>query len=129
MLTGLSHAQNWCPPGATWTYYMQASWGEGYYDLLYAGDTLLGGELGQKIYSSSNFYYVDIGTVMVDPPQYYITTRRDTDMVWWWEPDLMVWDTLYNFGAIPGDRWLPRTSLEYVRRMSGSKWSTQAGSS
>lgn len=103
----LTSAQNWCPPGATWTYYMQASWGEGFYEHLYAGDTLLGGLVGQNIHSTSTIFYLDIGAAVVDPPHYYITTRRDTDIVWWWEPDLMAWDTLYDFAASPGDKWLP----------------------
>jgi hypothetical protein len=100
-------AQNWCAPGATWNYATQASWGEGCYEHLYVGATLLGGVIGQNIFTASNFYYVDLGAVVYEPPHYYITTRWQDDIAWWWVPDLMDWDTLYNFGAVPGDKWLP----------------------
>ncbi|HMC97871.1 MAG TPA: T9SS type A sorting domain-containing protein [Flavobacteriales bacterium] len=98
-------AQNWCPPGATWTYGLNGSWGEGYYQCIYAGDTLLGGLVGQNINQHQHIYYTDIDSLMDGPTAYYITTRRDTDIVWWWN-DQQSWDTLYWFGA-PGDKWLP----------------------
>lgn len=100
-------AQNWCPPGATWTYGLQASWGEGYYELTYVGDTLLGGLIGQNINSRQHFYFNDVDSVIDGQSIYYTTTRRDTDIVWWWEPTLLTWDTLYWFGAVQGEKWLP----------------------
>lgn len=46
-----SHAQSWCPPGATWTYEYDLVLG-GYYGVQrveYVGDTLLGGYTAQRL--------------------------------------------------------------------------------
>lgn len=107
LLPLLACAQNWCPPGATWTYGMQADWGEGYYQLTYVSDTLLGGEIGQTIHSQQHFHHYDVDSVIVGASEYYVTTRSDADLVWLWRANAMTWDTLYWFGAVPGDHWLP----------------------
>ena len=103
----LAFAQSWCPPGATWTYGLQTSWGVGYFELSYAGDTLLGGSIGKKI-NNRQHYYSYAGDSIVDGAAFYYTaTRYEAGIVWWWRPDEATWDTLYWFDAVPGDGWRP----------------------
>lgn len=100
-------AQSWCPPGAMWTYQFDG-WGADYrMEYRYAGDTLFEGRMTKKsiwAVSGSMFGnpYHDTGT------EY---TAVEEDVVYGWAADwatgVPTWDTLYWFGAMPGDRWYP----------------------
>lgn len=100
-------AQSWCPPGATWTYnagmYLQ-----GYHQLTYVGDTLIGGEQAQVIdqYSAVQFPLPD-PPYWTEPQISYspvaMITRTEDDVVSLWQDNQ--WDTLYWFGASIGDHW------------------------
>ncbi len=106
--------QNWCPPGATWLYETgdpMASFGSVQYT--YAGDTLVDGWSAQKI-KGMGYYVVSVGefadTVHTTEPD--VLTRTDGDLVYFWMADPQAWDTLYWFGAVPGDRWNPGWDCE-----------------
>ncbi|MBL7963730.1 MAG: T9SS type A sorting domain-containing protein [Flavobacteriales bacterium] len=107
----LAAAQSWCPPGATWTYRMQATWGEGYYELAYAGDSLVAGQPAQKITSLSAYHYYADDTTIVTEPLHYTLTVAMGDLVGWWDMNALSFDTLYDFAATPGDHWLPPNAV------------------
>lgn len=94
-------AQSWCPPGATWTYTYTNGWTvNGVARFTYVADTVIAGTPAQKI-----TWHVD-GTQMgspisVDNPPIFTSVNGDlvnilTDAGF---------DTLYYFGAVPGDGW------------------------
>ena len=100
-------SQNWCPPGATWTYdYLGFVGIQGYTVMSYSGDTLLGGEVGQKISSYSVGVSVDQEIDTLIYPGWLITSHTG-DLVSVWSGLHQSWDTLYNFAAGPGDSWAP----------------------
>lgn len=104
-------AQSWCPPGATWTY--EAGMGlAGFNRMTYTHDTLIDGFTAQIIdqYSAIQFPQPPPGPTFGGPPNISYTpvaviTRSDSDAVYILTG--AVWDTLYWFGAVPGDHWYP----------------------
>ncbi len=107
---GSLRAQQWCPPGAEWSFtYHAMDWSNGVTHngvLLskYTGDTLVGGHLAQRI--SSTLYYEVSGAegsvTTAWPPRY---TRLADDVVYIWDLWAEQYDTLLWFGAGPGDQW------------------------
>jgi hypothetical protein len=105
LVAHLANAQSWCPPGAKWTYEYANVLG-GYYGVQrveYVSDTLLGGYTAQRLdqtdvvapLGSTNF------TVY---PSFSLYTRYDNEVVFIWDND-GAYDTLFWFGAVPGDHW------------------------
>ncbi|HRH70933.1 MAG TPA: T9SS type A sorting domain-containing protein [Flavobacteriales bacterium] len=105
LLPLLACAQAWCPPGATWTYEYNLVLG-GYYGVQrveYVGDTLVGGYTAQRLdqtdvvapFGSTNFQAY---------PSFSLFTRYDNEVVYIWD-NTSAYDTLFWFGASPGDRW------------------------
>lgn len=100
-------SQTWCPTGAEWTYsysyvYPQAN---GYVVLKYMGDTLLNSMIYKKL--NGTFYGTNAaygsGTVTLQHEKYYIRQNNKLVHVYnGFTPD----DTLFNFNAVPGDKWL-----------------------
>lgn len=92
-------AQNWCPPGATWTYSYFDGWaGAGITRYVYAGDTLIDGSPCQRI---DQFVELESGTIYDMPAS--VITKVDGDLI-----SILTgtgFDTLYWFGAAPGDHW------------------------
>ena len=114
-LTIPGQAQSWCPPGATWTYNAGMALA-GFHRMTYTHDTLIGGFNAQIIdqYSAIQFPQPPPGPTFGGPPHISYTpvaviTRSDSDAVFILTGS--VWDTLYWFGAIPGDRWFPPHAL------------------
>ena len=107
VVTGLTlSAQNWCPPGATWTYdshgFVMLQYG--YTTLTYASDTLLGGFTGQVILGQT----VGINSEQeLDSIPNGAITRHEGHVVYTWSHFAQAWDTLYNFAAVPGEHWQP----------------------
>ena len=101
-------AQNWCPPGATWTYSITDdvpyAW-HGFLVVTYARDTLWGGHPGQVFSSHAVMVLGDLGFTSV--------SDVDVSNITWVEGDVVhaptTWDTLYNFAAVPGDFWYGST--------------------
>ena len=99
-------AQNWCPPGATWAYEYDLVLG-GYYGVQrveYVGDTLLGGYAAQRLQQTDVVAPVGTTDFVVYPSTFYIHTRYDNGVVYIWD-NVNAYDTLFWFGAAPGDRW------------------------
>lgn len=104
-----SHAQTWCPPGATWTYNAGLLL-QGYQRLSYVGDTLIDSYVAQKIdrYFAAQYPQPPPGPLFSGPPELHYSplvaiTRVENDVVYIREET--EWDTLFWIGAVPGDRW------------------------
>ena len=99
-------AQIWCPPNATWKWNTSSFEREGRTERHYVGDTLIDGRTAQRIHVTG-FSVNTTGTpdtLFID--QYRFTSiENDVVLLWsiWNGPP--EWDTLYWFGAMPGDRW------------------------
>lgn len=103
LLPLLACAQSWCPPGATWTYGLDAFGSYGYEQYTYAGDTSLGGLPGQRIdllVGMSSFF-----NEQQDFNHYpaSLITGLHGDVVSQWSDVYQGWDTLFWLGAVPGD--------------------------
>ncbi len=101
-------AQSWCPPGATWTY--NAWWPMAGYDRMsYVGDTVIDGYESQIIdrYRANQYPLPPPEGGWTEPIIEYtyaaILTRHADDVVYIRSDSN--WDTLYWFGAAPGDHW------------------------
>lgn len=104
-------AQQWCPPGAVWTYRYQ-DWGGGSSvdyraEYRYTGDTMYNGVLAHRVETTL------AGTAYGQPISGAGTeyTANEDGVIWiWstpWDGGTPGWDTLYWFGAQVGDRWWP----------------------
>lgn len=96
-------SQSWCDNGANWKYsFFSASYAEGYVEVNYTGDTVINGQLSNKldkhlyIYNYFNSQYEDYGI----GEEY---TYESNGIVYLWYEN--AWDTLYNFNASIGDSW------------------------
>ncbi len=105
VLTLTCQAQNWCPPGAKWTHEYADVLG-GYFGVQrveYVGDAILGGYSAQQLMQTH--VVAPWGTTDYAP---YTTlslfTRYADDIVFIWD-NVSAYDTLFWFGAEPGDRW------------------------
>ena len=101
----LACAQSWCPPGATWTYEYDLVLAD-YYGVQrveYVGDTLLGGHTAQHL-EQTDVVAPSGSTNFQAYPAFPLFTRYDNDVVYIWD-NTGVYDTLFWFGAAPGDRW------------------------
>jgi len=103
-------AQSWCPPGAEWSHDYQAiNWTTGETHVgtklaWYAGDTTIAGHAAQRI--KMHLFYEVIGTgQQFSQSAGTVHTRYAEDVVYQWEPSAGQFDTLFWFGAVPGDHW------------------------
>lgn len=100
-----SHAQSWCPTGATWTFEYANILG-GYWGVQrveYVGDTIVGGYVAQEL--RQTHVVAPWGTTDYAPystPSFY--TRYDEDIVYVWDGS-SAYDTMVWYGAAPGDQW------------------------
>lgn len=111
-LAQLACAQSWCPPGATWTYEAELFYA-GFTRMTYTGDTIVDGYTAQIIdrYSALQPPQPPPGPTFSGPPvisyiPVAVITRSQDDVVYTWE--MGSWDTLYWFGAAPGQGWTAR---------------------
>ena len=86
----------------------------GYTRVYYAGDTVVGGLPGQRLaeqhaeqaWGSQDIYSYQHPTAMI--------TRASNGVVHVWSMELETWDTLYWFGAAPGDGWQRAHDVPFV---------------
>ena len=109
LLPLLAAAQSWCPPGATWTY-EAGMFLAGFTRMSCTGDTLVDGYTAQIIdrYSAVQYPQPPPGPIFSGPPVVSYTpvaviTRAEGDVVFTLQGG--EWDTLYWFGAAPGQGW------------------------
>lgn len=101
LLTLFIRAQIWCPPGAEWTYTFTNGWTvDGFARFTYAGDTTIGSIPSQvlSMHAEGDLFGSPFSE---DYGPYY--TALDGDLVSIWTTT--GFDTLYYFGALPGDHW------------------------
>lgn len=97
-------AQSWCAPGARWHHnYVNVSIGDvGYSVTEYLGDVLFEDSVCERLTVTNHIYSYQTQNSFVEGPfTWHTTTTVDVVYVW----DGTVFDTLYNFAAVPGDRW------------------------
>ena len=100
--------QSWCPPGATWTYEGAISQYTTNRITRYVGDTILGGENAQTLFTVHQFIHpVTQAVDTFGGEGTYSWTRASGEVIWLWSATESAWDTLYNFGAAPGSEWGP----------------------
>lgn len=101
----MAAAQSWCPPGAVWTFeYTNILGGySGVQRVEYTADTLLGGFTAQRLDQTD--VVAPWGTTNYTVyPSFPLFTRHDNEVVFIWDNN-SAYDTLFWFGAVPGDHW------------------------
>lgn len=102
------YAQSWAPPEAVWYYNFFGLSGQGYVRITYVQDTIINGvsckQLNKRLYQENTFtgtvQSYNIGSVFTYENNGVVFIRYSG-----------VFDTLYNFNAIPGESWhVPGTS-------------------
>lgn len=102
----LSMAQNWCPPGATWKHAMYGFQCVGYSDLIYIGDTVIQSKTCKKInhrFIGYNPMFAPTGTVNDSITNHL--TYENNKVIYYFNINSQ-FDTLFNFNAAIGDKWL-----------------------
>ncbi|MBX2978058.1 MAG: T9SS type A sorting domain-containing protein [Flavobacteriales bacterium] len=107
--TLISTAQEWCTPGAKWSYQIDGWFIQTQDTYTYLADTFYEGRMAQKIQVHS------LGTLLGSIPPEEVDeiwtefTAVEDGIVWIWKTygGTPSWDTLYWFGAQVGDRWWP----------------------
>jgi hypothetical protein len=96
-------AQSWCPPGATWWHsYGSIGGGSGYVNTIYHGDTVIDGLTCQRLQGAVHAWNIqDEVPITLPAATYHTTVVGDLVMV----VQQGVLDTLFHFGAVPGDKW------------------------
>jgi len=115
LFTYAAAAQVWAPEGAVWHYQFAIMFdATGYVRFEVAGDTVINGQDTRKINRSTHYYSFSAqqyGAYAMAP----IYTHSGEGIVWVYIPALAVFDTLYDFNAVPLSRWLlPHMPTPYV---------------
>ncbi len=98
--------QNWCPPGAEWTYGFYNQQASGVTRAWYSADSVVGGYNAQRIDQTIHAYqpvfpFGEPFTQELNP----LFTRSENEVVYIWDGVSSTYDTLFWFAAIPGQRW------------------------
>ncbi len=100
-VSSLLNAQSWCPPGAEWSNTFSNGWTfEGFARFTFSGDTIIGSLPSQKIQLHAEGLNFGDPTAW-DLGPYFTTVDGDLVSIW----TAAGFDTLYHFGAVPGDHW------------------------
>lgn len=104
-LSVTGQAQSWCPPGAKWTFGYDSfmSSYSGVERVEYVGDTMVGGQLAQRLLQTE--VVAPWGTSTYTATSYSsLYTYHDNGVVYLWN-EIDAYDTLMWFSALPGQRW------------------------
>ena len=107
LTTLFSSAQEWCTPGAKWTYSEVSLWSNTETEYTYLLDTFYEGRLAHKVEVFTDGYYLG------EPIAGYATeyTAIEDGVLWLWTANIG-WDTLIWFSGQVGDRWWPIGDLQ-----------------
>jgi Secretion system C-terminal sorting domain len=94
-------AQIWCPAGAHWTYNVSSLGFPGYVDVVYSGDTVVNSITCKKL--RKTFIGQNFSSAFIQNPMGTEITYEQNGVVF--IKDNSVFDTLYNFKALIGDKW------------------------
>jgi hypothetical protein len=120
------HAQNWCPPGASWIYH---KWStvvgpvDGLAEYSYRKDTLIMGKLCKDIRATfagvdrTRYFYSPTINYTVDPGYARYFTFEDNRVVYVYN-GLGSFDTVVDYNAIAGDSWLAPRNTDCQQRRS-----------
>ena len=103
LFTSIVYSQSWCDNGANWKYsFFSVFYSEGYVEISYVGDTLLNGQLANKLNKHYEVYsYLNSQYESYDFGEEY--TYENNGVVYiWYQND---WDTLFNINASVGESW------------------------
>ncbi|MDX9752262.1 MAG: T9SS type A sorting domain-containing protein [Flavobacteriales bacterium] len=96
-------AQSWCPPGAEWVYTYSNGWTvDAVATFSYTGETVIGGITAQRIDWQFTGYLFDMFITEDRDPVFTAVNGTVVSIL-----NENGWDTLYHFGAVPGDSWHP----------------------
>ncbi len=108
--SGLS--QTWAPPGAVWYYESGFPDQNGYLRVTYDSDTMLDGRMAQKTISELFWFSIPLQQYLSFANEGGNFTAVENDVVYIW--NYQQWDTLFWFGAAPGDSWILTTEGEQI---------------
>ena len=112
ILVANGYSQSWCPPGATWKYDTGSWTGVSHSIFHYASDTIIEGFDAQRIDQVSYIVELFGNDTLIEDHGPALYTRSNDDVVWQWIEQINDWDTLYWFGAVPGDVWQPHWAYD-----------------
>ena len=114
-LSVTSYAQPWAHPGAVWHFSYMQMFSFGYIKIENTGDTtLLGNDCSILTKTQYGYYYPGyMDTLPLGKAYIY----QSNNVVYFYRQHLNVFDTLYHFGALPGDSWKVRS--DYIPYDSG----------
>lgn len=97
--------QAWCVEGAQWHHeYAYTAWGDvGYVETRYEGDFPFADSVCQRFVRVEHIFSYQTNTVHEAGPYTWYTCTGSNGLVNTW--DGVSFDTLFHFGAVPGDRW------------------------
>lgn len=100
-------AQNWCIPGATWTFEYEDVLGGviGHARVDHTQDTVLNGAPSQRLDVFVNAYSYQSQSYWTEQHVGIQWTTGTDDIVQLWNASESAFDTLYWFSALPGDHW------------------------
>src|SRR4051812_36910120 len=105
-------SQQWCAPGSVWNYkldeFHRGGGSNGYYELKVTGTDILNGKACHVIsgYFKGTFYIANdpSGATTTFTTNYKYFTYQDSGVIYISRGGKF--DTLVNFNALPGDKWL-----------------------
>jgi len=99
LLSSMAMAQNWAPVGSKWYYDEHFAFSGNINYILYTAekDTVFGGQACSKITKKDDI-------VCFGRPPYELMFSRN-DSVFFYDPQLSIWQLLYNFNAVQNDSW------------------------
>lgn len=100
-------AQMWCPPGATWHYNKIILGGNGYTRVTCTGTLTVNAKVCQQLNGFTEYYdpiSIPIQVTSFTLIPYY--THFSNNVVFLKDAWSNAFDTLYDFNAIPGSKWL-----------------------
>lgn len=110
LVTMQAAAQSWCEPGALWYHdYPYTAWGDhGYVETRYTGNVLFADSVCETFTIVEHGWSDQTNTPWQGGPYTMYTHTAPNGLIHLW--DGSAFDTLFHFGAVPGDRWQFPTS-------------------
>jgi hypothetical protein len=103
-------AQTWCPPGAKWHFKRGAPYSnsgvDGFVELRYTGNAILSGKLCQKLDATFTGRTSGPASPVVVQSLATYFTYENNNVVFLYNSGTSAFDTVMNFNALPGDKWL-----------------------
>lgn len=100
------NSQNWCTPNSEWHHTRVSIMGPGYAKLNYAGTVTINSQVCQQLNYYSQIYYYSNSSIITNSNTPYRYTYEANNVVYLYNQNTSVFDTLYNFGATIGSKWL-----------------------